>query len=255
MITNRSKRTVMSRQRTAFTPGQRAAFIPRQREAFTLIELLVVIAIIAILAAILFPVFAKAREKARQASCTSNMKQLSLAMIQYTQDYDERLPGSGQDANSGVCTVNTAAPGPGGWVLAETITTGTSACAAGVLPVPNGGLYPYVKSTQVYTCPDDSLASQKTLSYSMNGNDSFLSNAGIQSPASNVMLVDEDSISLNNGNFNFAVPAVPASPPTYADVPTVRHTGGTVFAYADGHVKWTQPGRLSSANFDPNASP
>ena len=61
------------------------------RRAFTLIELLVVIAIIAILAAILFPVFAKAREKARQSSCLSNTKQLALGMLQYTQDYDERL--------------------------------------------------------------------------------------------------------------------------------------------------------------------
>ena len=63
--------------------------------AFTLIELLVVIAIIAILAAILFPVFAQAREKARQAACLSNMKQIGIAAQLYTQDYDERLPGSG----------------------------------------------------------------------------------------------------------------------------------------------------------------
>jgi prepilin-type N-terminal cleavage/methylation domain-containing protein/prepilin-type processing-associated H-X9-DG protein len=66
-----------------------------RQKAFTLIELLVVIAIIAILAAILFPVFAKAREKARQISCASNLKQLGLAIAQYTQDYDEQMPGKG----------------------------------------------------------------------------------------------------------------------------------------------------------------
>lgn len=64
----------------------------KKLSGFTLIELLVVIAIIAILAAILFPVFARARENARRASCMSNLKQVSLAIMQYTQDYDERYP-------------------------------------------------------------------------------------------------------------------------------------------------------------------
>ncbi|MDR3708161.1 MAG: DUF1559 domain-containing protein [Capsulimonadaceae bacterium] len=90
--------------------------------AFTLIELLIVIAIIAILAAILFPVFATAREKARQATCASNLKQLGIAWVQYVQDYDECPPESSQ--NNGGC----------GWA---------------------GRLYPYVKSLGVYICPDD----------------------------------------------------------------------------------------------------
>ena len=77
---------------------------PRSRSAFTLIELLVVIAIIAILAAILFPVFAKAREKARQISCLSNLKQNSLGIMQYTQDYDEKVP-QGQYCGRGAQTV------------------------------------------------------------------------------------------------------------------------------------------------------
>ena len=97
---------------------------PTRRSAlgFTLIELLVVIAIIAILAAILFPVFAKAREKARQASCQSNLKQLALGMLQYNQDNDETFPAGGGHIGRG-------------W---------------------GGRIYPYVKSTGVYKCPDDS---------------------------------------------------------------------------------------------------
>ena len=72
--------------------GERIAPVKERNRGFTLIELLVVIAIIAILAAILFPVFARARENARKANCQSNMKQLGLAILQYAQDHDETLP-------------------------------------------------------------------------------------------------------------------------------------------------------------------
>jgi prepilin-type N-terminal cleavage/methylation domain-containing protein len=98
------------------------------KRGFTLIELLVVIAIIAILAAILFPVFAKAREKARQSSCLSNCKQLGLAIMQYTQDYDEMLPLGQMD------TVPVTYPLRG-------IYDGTSV------------LMPYIKNQQVGICP------------------------------------------------------------------------------------------------------
>src|SRR5205809_5026895 len=79
-----------------------------RRRAFTLIELLVVIAIIAILAAILFPVFAQAREKARQTSCTSNCKQLVTGIMMYAQDHDEMYPRGNQDVDQAACN---AAPG------------------------------------------------------------------------------------------------------------------------------------------------
>ena len=92
------------------------------RKGFTLIELLVVIAIIAILAAILFPVFAQVREKARQINCTSNLKQIGLAIIQYQQDYDGYFPG-GIDTN---------------WQNAWP-----------------SNVQPYVKSIAVFSCPDD----------------------------------------------------------------------------------------------------
>ena len=110
--------------------------------AFTLIELLVVIAIIAILAAVLFPVFAKAREKARQATCLSNEKQLGLAMMQYVQDADEMYP---------VGLINHG-PNPIGQMVDQwwsSTSTGTGAGWA-------GSISPYIKSAAMLGCPDDS---------------------------------------------------------------------------------------------------
>ena len=105
-----------------FSPSFRAPRRNRaQNFAFTLIELLVVIAIIAILAAILFPVFSRARENARKTSCLSNLKQIGLAMMQYTQDNDERFMHANHDATP-----------PYTWFAP---------------------LQPYIKSTQVFKCP------------------------------------------------------------------------------------------------------
>src|ERR1700733_8333485 len=103
------------------------------RIGFSLIELLVVIAIIAILAAILFPVFAKVREKARQTSCASNMKQITLGILQYQQDNDEMFP-------MGQTLASAAEGGFYGWPTE---------------------IAPYLKSTDVLKCPDDPRAGTK----------------------------------------------------------------------------------------------
>ena len=92
-------------------------------KGFTLIELLIVIAIIALLAAILFPVFARVRENARRATCQSNLKQIGLGVLQYVQDYDEVMPRIDDDQSPPYWTDN---------------------------------IFPYVKSYQVYKCPSDS---------------------------------------------------------------------------------------------------
>src|ERR671927_1559305 len=98
-----------------------------ERHAFTLIELLVVIAIIAILAAILFPVFAQAREKARQTACLSNTKQMALGLQMYAQDYDETLPA------------------------AEQVDYPTTS----IKRTYHHLLFPYTKSAGIYVCPSD----------------------------------------------------------------------------------------------------
>ena len=106
------------------------------RRAFTLIELLVVIAIIAILAAILFPVFARARENARRSSCQSNLKQIGLGLLQYGQDYDEKFANTYID--------------PGG--------TGTEKRIWAQI------IQPYIKSTQLFQCPSESSTRVQTWS-------------------------------------------------------------------------------------------
>lgn len=99
------------------------------KRGFTLIELLIVIAIIAILAAFLFPVFAKVRERARQTSCSSNMRQIGLAVLQYVQDNDEKFPCGANLTPAGTATYTSE-----GWA---------------------GSTYTYAKSTGLYKCPDD----------------------------------------------------------------------------------------------------
>ncbi len=183
----------------------------RQR-AFTLIELLVVIAIIAILAAILFPVFAKAREKARQSSCASNHKQIALAFLQYAQDYDECFPGS---ASGG-----TALGYVGAWAYTTDSVT---------WDMTKGGLAPYVKNVQLFICPSDPVGRTKLVSYEMNWSCAWKSQGYFTEPARIVLTGD---VTMDDGAFGWQ----DATPP--GDIGVALHNNGINYSYVDGHVKW-----------------
>jgi prepilin-type N-terminal cleavage/methylation domain-containing protein/prepilin-type processing-associated H-X9-DG protein len=198
-------------------------------KGFTLIELLVVIAIIAILAAILFPVFAKAREKARQTSCLSNVKQIGLGFLQYAQDYDERFPSG------------SSAAAPGAWYFA---------------------LDPYMKNTQILHCPSDSATPSTGCSYGVSYNNMFWdSGAGagprgcalgaIDSPAE-CLLLGETADSLGRGTWYYYSPKRYPYPYIAGGVPynripdPGRHNQGSNIGFVDGHAKWIATSTLTS---------
>jgi prepilin-type N-terminal cleavage/methylation domain-containing protein/prepilin-type processing-associated H-X9-DG protein len=207
------------------------------RRGFTLIELLVVIAIIAILASILFPVFARAREKARQTSCLSNTKQLVLAVVSYAQDYDELLPT--EDYNYG---------GDGNTALVDGSW--------------RGAIMPYCKNVQLFICPSHRPSPGTygifdgryndcgmVASYAINdGHQGLAGQSGAPSPPRGQSLgVCEDASSVI-----FLIESTgPDDDQTTADksthgwVPTAanftRHNGGANYSFVDGHAKWLKP--------------
>ncbi|MDR3707544.1 MAG: DUF1559 domain-containing protein [Capsulimonadaceae bacterium] len=234
---------------------------------FTLIELLVVIAIIAILAAILFPVFAQAREKARATACLNNEKQLGLAFTQYCQDYDEMLPCG----NQGPLTLGE------GW---------------------SAQLYPYVKSLAAYVCPDDTSQTNSGSIISYAGNLAIIgfntntsANLGVNKPASlsqfnaagsTVLLFEvsgcQDAPQVPTDQYSpVGRAAVAGAPPNGANAvgavcryaegydssgrgmgmrtsifgsgnstPSPYHQTGNNYVACDGHVKFLMPNKVSS---------
>lgn len=182
-----------------------SSIFSNKRRGFTLIELLVVIAIIAILAAILFPVFAKARAKARQASGASNQKQLALAFLQYIQDYDEKFPPV-IGANNGAYVH---------WGQDYTLSNGT------VVP---GLVGPYVKSQQLFVDPSGTrpAAGKTIVDYMYNDLLAGKSQAAAAAVASTVLTLDSDG-------------AVPVDTFSSAGTALNQGTGGTKLTLAAGH--------------------
>ena len=195
--------------------------VRQYKTGFTLIELLVVIAIIAILAAILFPVFAAAREKARQTSCLSNMKELGLGCAMYSTDYDGRY-ASANGTCYGVTTPNCSQTNPGPssqwqWTI-----------------------YPYVKNWQIYICPSDPRNANIPVSYVYN-------NWGLNNHSN------------NTGGANEAATVDPAQIAELVEGGNTGYTDGSAVAMAgaqevEDYTLWTQWNRITHDEPDWNYS-
>lgn len=196
-----------------------------RRTGFTLIELLVVIAIIAILAAILFPVFARAREKARQTSCLSNVKQTVLGELMYAQDYDETLPFAANMIGASVYTY---------FDLVQ----------------------PYIKNMQIYTCPSNASGGMDLTGLGLTLRPGYCCDLTVRATnrLTHGIIVPGMLVMYSSPLAQFTSPAETA---IYADAAGAlnltggvvsedpRHNDGCNYGYLDGHGKWDRPEKVA----------
>jgi prepilin-type N-terminal cleavage/methylation domain-containing protein/prepilin-type processing-associated H-X9-DG protein len=223
---------------------------------FTLIELLVVIAIIAILAAILFPVFARARENARRTSCLSNMKQIGLGFMQYTQDYDERYPPNFPQIGTpdgSLDIVDTDKSKPSGIFK----VTNNSGVGNDNFQTWMDLIFPYVKSTQLFVCPSSTVAATvPNYGYSLGfgGYSSYIASnfgktgypsymplamAAVTRPAEIIIATEYSS--------PYSYTATPYNMANNANLGNnivTPHLDGGNQIFADGHAKWWSRGMM-----------
>jgi len=203
------------------------------KRGFTLIELLVVVAIISILAAILFPVFARARENARRAGCMSNLKQMGLGFMMYVQDYDETYPKNSYGSDEKLpCPGNTSSSCNAFWPLR---------------------IYPYVKSLQVFNCPSDDrrwrgLADDVSYEISYPYSTNFSNGpkmAEVANPSQTALLADGE------GYYRYRLYSYCQGSGTDHRCMADRHLEGANITFADGHVKWFNVGKGAAVSGDP----